>query len=150
MIEGAEARRGGLGARTLDGRFFGDDGRVAVDLGSDARLDVRLTGLRRWPHRLFGGSSYFQGVPALNQYWHPWLLGGRADGGAVVDGEAWGLTGAAVYGEKNWGRAGFPDEWWGDRHRPSRRRGRASPSPAARSTPARRTEVTGLVLPVPL
>ena len=112
VVEGAEARRHGLGARTTDGTFFGDDGRVAVDLGPDARLDVHLESLRRWPHRLFGGSSIFQSVPALNQYWHPWLLGGRAVGAAIIDGQRWDLTGAQVYGEKNWGRAGFPDSWW--------------------------------------
>ncbi len=54
----------------------------------------------------------FQSVPGLNQYWHPWLLGGRAGGRAVVDGEAWEIDGAQVYAEKNWGRGGFPDAWW--------------------------------------
>lgn len=111
----ADARRAGLGARAggPGASFFGTDERVAVDLGPDARLNVRLDALARWPaRRPFGGSSWFQTVPALNQYWHPWLLGGRASGTAVVGGQTWSFVGAQVYGEKNWGRAGFPDSWW--------------------------------------
>jgi hypothetical protein len=59
-----------------------------------------------------GGSSVFQAVPGLNQYWHPWLLGGRASGRAVVGDHTWELDGWSVYGEKNWGKGGFPDAWW--------------------------------------
>ena len=51
-------------------------------------------------------------MPGLNQYWHPWLLGGTASGSVEVDGDRWQLTGAQVYGEKNWGRGGFPESWW--------------------------------------
>lgn len=51
-------------------------------------------------------------IPALNQYWHPWLLGGRASGTAVVGGQEWDLDGAQVYAEKNWGAEGFPQAWW--------------------------------------
>ncbi|MFZ3394459.1 tocopherol cyclase family protein, partial [Rhodococcus sp. 7Tela_A2] len=65
-----------------------------------------------WPRRRFGGSSVFQTVPALNQYWHPWLLGARAEGYAVLGDEKWDLDGAQVYGEKNWGKGGFPESWW--------------------------------------
>ena len=60
----------------------------------------------------FGGSSFFQSVPALNQYWHPWLLGGGAHGTARLGGDEWELNGWRVYAEKNWGRGGFPDSWW--------------------------------------
>lgn len=92
--------------------FSGGADRVQVDLGHDAQLDVRITPTLPWPRRRFGGSSVFQSVPALNQYWHPWLLGGRAEGRAVLGDEVWELDGAQVYGEKNWGRGGFPDSWW--------------------------------------
>ena len=54
----------------------------------------------------------FQAVPALNQYWHPWLLGGTAHGTATLGDEVWDLDGASVYAEKNWGKGGFPDSWW--------------------------------------
>lgn len=115
IIPAAEARRGGLGARATgaEGSFFGTDERVVVHLGDDARLDVRLDGLTRWPtSRPFGGSSVFQMIPRLNQYWHPWLLGGSATGSVVVGDSTWDFVDAQVYGEKNWGRAGFPDSWW--------------------------------------
>lgn len=32
--------------------------------------------------------------------WHPWLLGGRAEGAAIIGGESWELTGVRVYGEE--------------------------------------------------
>lgn len=97
------------------GAFVGDDRTLRVDLGPDARLEVRLDTLDPWPPgRALGGSSGFQLVPGLNQYWHPWLLGGRAHGEAILGGEVWQLDGAATYGEKNWGKEGFPDRyWWG-------------------------------------
>ena len=65
-----------------------------------------------WSRRSLGGSSVFQAVPALNQYWHPWLLGGRASGIATVGDERWELDGWQVYAEKNWGAGGFPEAWW--------------------------------------
>jgi tocopherol cyclase len=64
-------------------------------------------------------------VPALNQYWHPWLLGGRATGTVSMDGETWSLDGAQVYAEKNWGKEGFPEAWWWGQAQGSR-----SPLPA--------------------
>jgi hypothetical protein len=54
----------------------------------------------------------FQAVPGLNQYWHPWLLGGTAQGHATVGEDTWDLDGWTVYAEKNWGKGGFPDSWW--------------------------------------
>ncbi|PKQ31844.1 MAG: hypothetical protein CVT62_05480 [Actinobacteria bacterium HGW-Actinobacteria-2] len=108
----ARARPNGPGARA-GSLFFGDDQRIVVDLGADARLDVTISGLNRWPRtRPFGGSSWFQLIPGLNQYWHPWLLGGRATGTATISDQTWQFTDAQVYAEKNWGRDGFPDSWW--------------------------------------
>lgn len=92
--------------------FHGTRDAVRVDLGPDARLDLRITEPVPWPRRSFGGSSVFQSVPALNQYWHPWLLGGRASGTAILGDEEWDLDGGSVYAEKNWGKGGFPDSWW--------------------------------------
>ena len=108
--DGAAADPARLGARAGTA-FAGDEHAVRVRLGA-SELDLRVTDPAGWPRRRFGGSSMFHAVPALNQYWHPWLLGGRAEGRALVGGEEWDLTGAQVYGEKNWGRAGFPDSWW--------------------------------------
>ncbi len=107
----ASADRARLGA-FAGAAFRGDPDRLAVDLGPDARLDVRITRPVPWPRRSLGGSSVFHVVPALNQYWHPWLLGGRAEGRAILGGDEWVLDGAQIYAEKNWGRGGFPPGWW--------------------------------------
>jgi len=105
----ADLRRIGASAGTA---FDGDDRHLRVDLGHDARLEISIEDPVLWPRRAFGGSSVFHMVPALNQYWHPWLLGGRATGTATVGDETWNLDGAQLYAEKNWGREGFPDSWW--------------------------------------
>lgn len=109
--EGASADPLRLGARA--GTAFVADGRsVRVDLGPDHQLDLVIEEPLRWPGGRLGGSSIFHSVPALNQYWHPWLLGGRTRGHAILAGERIDLSGGQVYGEKNWGAAGFPDAWW--------------------------------------
>jgi len=112
VLMDAQSRRRGPGAKA-GSLFRGDDRRVVVDLAPDARLDVTLSDLTLWPRtRPFGGSSLFQMIPKLNQYWHPWLLGGRANGTATIGGETWQLSDAQVYAEKNWGSDGFPKSWW--------------------------------------
>jgi hypothetical protein len=139
----------GLGASAGDA-FRGDRSRVRVDLGPGARLDVRITEPAAWPRRALGGSSVFQAVPALNQYWHPWLLGGRAEGVATVGGETWPLDGAQVYAEKNWGRGGFPEAWWW-----GQAQGFADPAACVAFAGGRihsgplRTEVTAVVVRLP-
>jgi hypothetical protein len=100
-----------LGAYAGDA-FHGEAARLRVDLGPRSRLDVTVTDPVPWPRRSLGGSSVFQAVPGLNQYWHPWLLGGRATGTATLGDEEWTLDGAQVYAEKNWGKGGFPEAWW--------------------------------------
>lgn len=92
--------------------FAADEASLRVRLNPEARLRIDVAEPVPWPRRRFGGSSVFQSVPALNQYWHPWLLGGRASGSAELAGETWDFTDAEIYAEKNWGRAGFPDTWW--------------------------------------
>lgn len=118
-LDGSWTDPDGLGVRggfseAGDGRpaFEGNDRELHVDLGEDARLDVTFHELAPWPHKIAGGSCVFQTIPALNQYWHPWLPGGRASGTATIDGETWEFDGAQVYSEKNWGREGFPVSWW--------------------------------------
>lgn len=105
----ADPRR--LGARSGTA-FVADATRVRVDLGPDALCEFRIDQPAPWPRRAVGGSSVFQSVPGLNQYWHPWLLGGRATGSATIAGERWDFTDAQVYAEKNWGKGGFPESWW--------------------------------------
>jgi hypothetical protein len=107
----AQAAPGRLGA-FAGTAFAGTSDRVLVDLGDDARLDASVRTPVLWPRRSTGGSSVFQTVPALNQYWHPWLLGASVTGTAVVGEDTWDLDGWTAYGEKNWGRGGFPEAWW--------------------------------------
>lgn len=109
-LEGAWTDPDALGAGSGPG-FLGDARRLRIDVPG-ATVDVTIADASSWPHRLFGGSSWFQTVPGLNQYWHPWLLGGRASGTVNLDGDRWTFTDAQAYGEKNWGRGGFPDRWW--------------------------------------
>ena len=97
-----QASTTGLGVVAGDA-FHGTRDTRLVDLGPDARLEVAVTDGVPWSRRSVGGSSVFQAVPALNQYWHPWLLGGSAHGRVVVGEETWDLDGWQVYGEKNWG-----------------------------------------------
>lgn len=153
ILPEAHADPTGLGVRAAGQgiTFWGSEGRLVVDLGADARIDVQLSALSRWPRgRPFGGSSWFQVIPGLNQYWHPWLLGGRVAGSLVVGDRRTRCDAALVYGEKNWGRAGFPDSWWWGQAQGFRQPdacvafagGQVVAGPA-------RTEVTGLVVRLP-
>ncbi|MBM7501117.1 hypothetical protein JOD52_001957 [Brachybacterium muris] len=146
---GAQARVHQLGARN-GSIFCGTDQRVTVDLEDRVHIDVAISQHQRWPSRLLGGSSVFQMVPALNQYWHPWLLGGRADGVVEIDGTRYELDGAQAYGEKNWGRGGFPDSWWwGQAHGFTEPGASIAFAGGDVSAGPFRTEVTGLVARLP-
>jgi len=108
----ASAVTRGLGVRAGDGAFAADEHRLDVDLGSDARLDVRFEERVGWPRRALGGIGLAQSVPGLSQYWHPHLLGARVRGSATIGGRRLQLDGATAYAEKNWGSAGHPVDWW--------------------------------------
>jgi hypothetical protein len=89
-------------------------------------------------------------VPALNQYWHPWLLGGRASGTFEFADETWELRDAQVYGEKNWGAEGFPDSWWwGQAQGFAERRACVAFAGGQVTAGPLRTEVTALVVALP-
>lgn len=138
-----------IGARSGELFEYRPDG-VRVDMGEGARLHVNITDPVQWPHHAVGGSSIFQSVPALNQYWHPWLLGGRALGYAVVAGERVDLTGGQVYAEKNWGREGFPESWWwGQAHGFAERSACVAFAGGQVSAGPLRTEVTAVVVRLP-
>lgn len=110
-IDGARADAAGglrVGHALQAGR-----GSVALNLGPDERLELSVEPRRAWPRRrAFGGIGPAHAVPGLSQYWHPWLLEGRARGRAVVGGHEVDLDGATVYAEKNWSNGGFPERWW--------------------------------------
>lgn len=94
----------------VDGVLEATEDGLHVDLGPEARVDVKMRDRFDWPLATGGGGA-FSAVPYLGQYWHPHVLGGRASGDVVTGGEAWELSDANVYAEKNWG-AGFPARWW--------------------------------------
>ena len=98
----AEVSFGGLGVRA--GRsVVASPEELRVDLGADARLDLRFEERVEWPPLVFGGIGPAQVAPGLPQYWHPHLLGAR------VVGSGW--DGATAYAEKNWGPR-FTEHWW--------------------------------------
>lgn len=113
-VRAGRAAAGTTGAphAEAEASFEGDEHRLAVELSPACRVDVTISDPLLWPRRRFGGSSVFGTVPHLNQYWHPWLLGGRATGTVTLDGQQWEFDDAQVYAEKNWGREGFPESWW--------------------------------------
>jgi hypothetical protein len=106
----ASADAHGLGVQAEDVLVATAD-TLRLDLGPDARLEVRLSARRDWPRRAFGGLGPAHAVPGLGQYWHPHLLGATVTGEACIGGERIDLGSATAYAEKNWG-AGFPREWW--------------------------------------
>jgi hypothetical protein len=118
---GLVVRSGALGnARALQSPFSvsaGDDSgnftvstdRVRFELG-DLRLNMEISDRFAWP-KAFGGGGVFSAIPFLNQYWHPYCLGGRASGTVEYGSESWSFDGAKVYAERNWGK-GFPLRWW--------------------------------------
>ncbi|MEA2392510.1 MAG: hypothetical protein QOJ82_401 [Solirubrobacteraceae bacterium] len=107
----ASAAARGLTVRSGDA-VAADERGLRLDLGPDARLDVRFADPVPWPRRAFGALGPAQLVPGLSQYWHPWLLGARVSGSARVGDDELDLDGAAAYAEKNWGAGGMPPRWW--------------------------------------
>lgn len=73
-------------------------------------LDLRVDDSFEWPKALAGG-GIASAIPFLNQYWHPYRLGGTATGVIEFGSERWELDHAKLYTERNWG-AGFPERWW--------------------------------------
>jgi len=112
VLELAEASRDELllSAGTVAGDLIeATADHLRVVLG-DLRLDVDIADSVDWPKGL-GGGGLFSALPYLNQYWHPYRLGGTAIGHLEQRGERWELDGYTLYAERNWG-AGFPDLWW--------------------------------------
>lgn len=81
--------------------------RVNLD---EVHLDLRFSDSYDWPKAL-GGGGVASSIPFLNQYWHPYRLGGSATGTVQFGSGAWQLDGAKLYSERNWG-TGFPERWW--------------------------------------
>ena len=91
------------------GNFSIGADRVHFEL-DDLTLDMEFRDRVLWP-KAFGGGGVFSAIPFLNQYWHPYYLGGRASGTVTYAGESWSFDNAKLYAERNWGK-GFPLRWW--------------------------------------
>ena len=110
-LEGARAEESPFSVTAGDasGSFQVGTDRVRFELG-DLRLNMVITDPVTWP-KAFGGGGVFSAIPFLNQYWHPYYLGGKASGTVEYGAESWTFADAKVYAERNWG-AGFPLRWW--------------------------------------
>lgn len=91
------------------GNYTVSTDRVHFELG-DLTLDMEFHDRVLWP-KAFGGGGVFSAIPFLNQYWHPYYLGGRARGTVSYGGQSWTFENARLYAERNWGK-GFPLRWW--------------------------------------
>ena len=98
-----------VSAGTGEESFSVGTDRIRFDLG-DIRLRLNLHDPFAWP-KAFGGGGVFSSIPFLNQYWHPYRLGGLASGSVEFGDQQWSFTDATLYAERNWG-AGFPQRWW--------------------------------------
>jgi hypothetical protein len=110
-LSGARARQYPFSVTAGDeaGNFTVGADRVHFELG-DLTLDMEFRDRVLWP-KAFGGGGVFSAIPFLNQYWHPYYLGGRASGTVTHGGESWTFDNAKLYAERNWGK-GFPLRWW--------------------------------------
>jgi tocopherol cyclase len=93
------------------GALAASDRALRIQVGHGAGLHAALHRPAKWSRPALGGSGLAQVLPGLGQYWHPWAMGGVAEGEAIFGGVRVPLDGMSVYGEKNWGR-GFPERWW--------------------------------------
>jgi len=110
-LSGARARHSpfSVTAGHAAGSFaVGADG-VRFEL-DDLKLEMEFRDRVLWP-KAFGGGGVFSAIPFLNQYWHPYYLGGRASGTVSWAGGSWTFDNAKLYAERNWGK-GFPLRWW--------------------------------------
>lgn len=111
-LDGAHAERStfAVSARTAGTQTLSAaTDRLNITLG-DVHLDLRFADTFDWP-KAFGGGGIFGSIPYLNQYWHPYRLGGTASGTIEFPGGPWSFDTATLYAERNWG-AGFPQRWW--------------------------------------
>lgn len=110
-VEGVTASQARFSVQAESGGNLIDAGgeRLRMVLG-DTAVDLKFHDAFLWP-KPFGGGGVFSSVPFLNQYWHPYRLGGRASGTVTHQDQRWEFTDAKLYCERNWG-AGFPLRWW--------------------------------------
>lgn len=110
-IDGVAADRSRFAVRAdaVEARVDASMGRLNMRI-EDGELDLTFVDEQLWP-KAFGGGGVFSCVPFLNQYWHPYRLGGTAAGTVRLGDQRWKFTDATLYCERNWG-SGFPPRWW--------------------------------------
>lgn len=111
-LDNAQAERSHfalVAGTSADAMFRATPERLRVDL-EDVHLDLAFPEPYVWP-LAFGGGGVFSSIPFLNQYWHPYRLGGTATGTVELAADRWSMDGARLYCERNWG-SGFPERWW--------------------------------------
>ncbi|WP_241010972.1 tocopherol cyclase family protein [Mycobacterium camsae] len=110
-VDGVTASQTRFSVHAQSGANLIDAGaeRLKMVLGHTA-VDLKFHDAYQWP-KPFGGGGIFSSVPLLNQYWHPYRLGGKASGTVTHEDQRWEFTDATLYCERNWG-AGFPLRWW--------------------------------------
>ena len=110
-IDGVRADRTRFSVHAHAGRDRIDADRdgLRMVLG-DSEINLTVTREYQWP-MAFGGGGVFSSVPFLNQYRHPYRLGGKASGVVSCGDQRWTFTDATLYCERNWG-SGFPLRWW--------------------------------------
>jgi hypothetical protein len=115
LSDSAHADPSGLGVVAGDALAATADS-LRVDLGPDARVDVRFSERLPWRRRAFGALGAAHAVPGLPQYWHPHMLDATVAGEATLGGERLDLSAAKAYAEKNWGPSFSEHWWWGQAH----------------------------------
>lgn len=110
-IDGVSADRARFSVAARAGADFvdADAKRLHMAIG-DSAVDLTVTREFPWP-KAFAGGGAVSSVPFLNQYWHPYRLGGTASGTVTCGDQQWRFADATLYCERNWG-AGFPRRWW--------------------------------------
>jgi tocopherol cyclase len=110
-IDGVSADRRRFAVTAKAGPDLVDAGRDALRMViGDTEVDLTFRDAYQWP-KAFAGGGVVSSVPFLNQYWHPYRLGGKASGTVTCGDQRWTFNGATLYCERNWG-AGFPRRWW--------------------------------------
>jgi tocopherol cyclase len=109
---GADSDALGVWAEGEEGFLRADATSLTVDLGPGARLAVTLSDPLPARRGMLGGCGVAHLVPGLGQYWDPHLLEAEVQGQATIAHETINIGGFRAYGEKNWGRGGFPRKWW--------------------------------------
>ncbi|MCT7661416.1 hypothetical protein N4S67_23700 [Mycobacterium sp. CPCC 205710] len=108
-LDGARARGEPFELTAGSGAFAATYDRLHIELDGTC-VDLRFADPVTWPKALAGG-GVASAIPFLNQYWHPYRLGGAATGVVESEDGRWHFERAKLYTERNWG-AGFPQRWW--------------------------------------